>query len=162
MPEDTQEDIDKKEQAITDALDLLIARPSFTAKPGQVLGDIAGQLGERFAFEEDLSTSVGDLGTNIFHVSYTPEDGGEIEADIEVEVYVSVPGEQPAPDFTELFEIIDETDNIDPFGYTEDSYSAYENAFTTALDMPEDTQKEVDQKVAAIRAALALLVPKAP
>lgn len=47
--------------------------------------------------------------------------------------------------------------SIGSFGYTLESYEAFQNAYAAALGMGEDTQEEVSRKVDAINAAIDLL-----
>ncbi|MCI8620723.1 MAG: hypothetical protein HFJ50_02675, partial [Clostridia bacterium] len=59
---------------------------------GQTLNDIKLGLGDKFSFQDDLSTSVGDANAegNIFKVTYTPTNPNySIKTDIDVKVIVA-------------------------------------------------------------------------
>ena len=61
-----------------------------TAIYGQTLADVKSQLPERFTFQSDLETSVGEVGTRYFSATYTPEDtkNYKIVTDIRVAIRV--------------------------------------------------------------------------
>ncbi|WP_288222062.1 InlB B-repeat-containing protein [uncultured Clostridium sp.] len=117
------------------------ANPSYTeldelsASYGDKLNDI--KLPEGFAWQDDLSIAVGNVGTNKFKITYTPEDivNYEILKDIEVKVNV----EQAINSWTQLPSIegweYGSENNIpvgEPkFGEVEFTYSNSENGTFT-------------------------------
>lgn len=62
--------------------------PSITAKYGQTLADLA--LPSGFTWQEPLSTSVGEVGVHVFHVTFSPSDLSKYETVSDVEVTVTV------------------------------------------------------------------------
>jgi len=128
-----------------------------TAKEGQTLGDVASQLGTGFEFEDDPSTSVGGEGDNNFTVKYTPGDTENYQVITGILVTIHVSEDVGIVDKSELEKAISDAEAINEADWTAESYSKFSSAYATAIGMPESTQQTVDEKTAAIRAALALL-----
>ena len=128
-----------------------------TAKEGQTLGDVASQLGTGFEFEDDPSTSVGGEGDNNFTVKYTPGDTENYQVITGILVTIHVSEDVGIVDKSELEKAISDAEAINEVDWTAESYSKFSSAYATAIGMPESTQQTVDEKTAAIRAALALL-----
>nr|MCR4662241.1 hypothetical protein [Clostridia bacterium] len=61
---------------------------------GSTLGDIPLPTG--FSWQDDLSTSVGDVGQNTFLVTYTPEDLGVYKVVNDIQVTITVTKANPA------------------------------------------------------------------
>ncbi len=133
-------------------------KPSgLTAKEGQTLGDVASQLGSGFEFEDDPSTSVGGEGDNNFTVKYTPGDTENYQVITGILVTIHVTEDVGIVDKSELEKAISDAEAVNEADWTAESYSKFSSAYATASSMPESTQQTVDEKTAAIRAALALL-----
>ena len=128
-----------------------------TAKEGQTLGDVASQLDTGFEFEDDPSTSVGGEGDNNFTVKYTPGDTENYQVITGILVTIHVSEDVGIVDKSELEKAISDAEAINEADWTAESYSKFSSAYATAIGMPESTQQTVDEKTAAIRAALALL-----
>lgn len=168
ISESRQQTINEKADAIKAALALLERE---TPDPGDVIDksdlDQAVQVADALRESDWTSESYTDFRTAYEKAKQMPEDTQE-EVDQKtaainaaLALLVVDPDAPPVapPNRDELYEAISSTDDIDPDDYTSESYTKFENAFLEAYYMPEYTQEEVDQKTAAIRAAIALLVP---
>ncbi|WP_312831865.1 InlB B-repeat-containing protein [Sedimentibacter saalensis] len=62
-------------------------------------------------------------------------------------------------DIVALNELKETVEGFDPLDYTPSSWSEFEEAINIAMGMPETTQEEVDDKVAAINIAIDILAP---
>ena len=148
---------------MTATLTINPADPSYTvptgleAIEGQTLGDVASQLDTGFEFEDDPSTSVGGEGDNNFTVKYTPGDTENYQVITGILVTIHVSEDVGIVDKSELEKAISDAEAINEADWTAESYSKFSSAYATAIGMPESTQQTVDEKTAAIRAALALL-----
>ena len=69
--------------------------PTVGATYGQTLGDLS--LPEGFSWEEPLATSVGEVGSHVFHVTYTPSDTTAFQTVTGIEVTVTVSKGTPQP-----------------------------------------------------------------
>ena len=69
--------------------------PTIGAAYGQTLADVA--LPEGFSWEEPLTTSVGEVGSNIFHVTFTPADTTAFKTITGIEVTINVTKGTPQP-----------------------------------------------------------------
>lgn len=135
-----------------------------TAVEGQTLADVAPQLGKGFAFEDPPGTSVGREGHTNFTVSYTPDDTENYQVMTGILVTIRVGPNTGPLDKTELAELTAKAEAViaDHSQYAEVNYTAFYSAYHTAKGMSEDTQKTIDEKVQAIKAALALLEREVP
>ena len=69
--------------------------PTVGATYGQTLGDLT--LPDGFSWEEPLTTSVGEVGSHVFHVTYTPSDTSAFQTVTGIEVTVTVTKGTPQP-----------------------------------------------------------------
>ena len=69
--------------------------PTIGATYGQTLGDL--ELPQGFTWEEPEDTSVGEVGSHVFHVTYTPEDTSKFQTVTGIEVTVTVSKGTPQP-----------------------------------------------------------------
>ena len=69
--------------------------PTIGAAYGQTLADVA--LPEGFSWDEPLTTSVGEVGSNIFHVTFTPADTTAFKTITGIEVTINVTKGTPQP-----------------------------------------------------------------
>ena len=86
-------------QGVEDQFSVLVtgAPESLTATYGQTLGDLSipNSAYGKYSFNDDLSTTVGDVGTNKFKVTFTPNDSTYSKiTDFEIEINVK----QQTPD----------------------------------------------------------------
>lgn len=173
MPESTQKTVDEKTAAIRNALALL--------KKDDGGGDIKDPV-----TKDDLIQAT-NTAEAIKAADWTPEsyaafssayatasgmpEGTQDEVDAKTKAIADaldlLVAAEDGPDIKDPTEVnkdelnaaANEADSVDPFEYTSESYAEFEEAYFEALDMPQSTQDEVDKKTAAIKAALACLVP---
>ncbi|MBO4554612.1 MAG: hypothetical protein J5713_02410, partial [Clostridia bacterium] len=69
--------------------------PTIGATYGQTLGDL--ELPQGFTWEEPLTTLVGEVGSHVFHVTFTPEDTSKFQTVTGIEVTVTVSKGTPQP-----------------------------------------------------------------
>lgn len=69
--------------------------PTVGATYGQTLGDL--ELPAGFTWEEPENTSVGEVGSHVFHVTFTPEDTSKFQTVTGIEVTVTVSKGTPQP-----------------------------------------------------------------
>ena len=69
--------------------------PTIGASYGQTLADVV--LPEGFSWEEPLTTSVGEVGPNVFHVTFTPADTTAFKTITGIEVTINVSKGTPQP-----------------------------------------------------------------
>lgn len=69
-----------------------------TATQGQTLGEV--QLPERWAWDSDVTTKVGEPGVNTFKAAYTPQDSDNYRTMRRVDIQVTVSASTPAASVT--------------------------------------------------------------
>ena len=102
--------------------------PSLQATYGQTLADIP--LPEGFSWVEDPTTSVGNAGTAVFHLTYTPSDTDKYKTVTDIEIVIPVSkGSTTAPSVSVLNATYGQTlaDIALPAGF------AWEDAATTLV-----------------------------
>lgn len=168
LPEVTQAEIIAKTDAINAALALLVSSSGSDPDHNENVDKAA--LNEATARAEAV-TGFGytvESYEAFATASSLPEDTQEqinTKADaINTALALLVSSSDSDPDHTEnvnkdaLEAAKNDADAITGFGYTVESYEAFESAYASALALHEDTQEEIDNKVSAIRAAISLLV----
>ena len=172
LPEVTQAEIIAKTDAINAALALLVSSSGSDPDHNENVDKAA--LNEATARAEAVTgfgytvESYEAFATAYATASSLPEDTQEqinTKADaINTALALLVSSSDSDPDHTEnvnkdaLEAAKNDADAITGFGYTVESYEAFESAYASALALHEDTQEEIDNKVSAIRAAISLLV----
>lgn len=172
LPEVTQAEIIAKTDAINAALALLVSSSGSDPDHNENVDKAA--LNEATARAEAVTgfgytvESYEAFATAYATASSLPEDTQEqinTKADaINTALALLVSSSDSDPDHTEnvnkdaLEAAKNDADAITGFGYTVESYEAFESAYASAVALPEDTQEEIDNKVSAIRAAISLLV----
>ncbi len=86
------------EVVVEKAIPSYILPTGLTASYGQTLVNV--KLPKGFSFEDELTTSVGDAGENIFKVTYTPDDIANYEIVTGIEVKILVGEEKEEPEYT--------------------------------------------------------------
>ncbi len=69
--------------------------PTLTAAYGQTLGDIT--LPEGFSWQDELTTSVGEVGSRVFLVTYTPSDPLKFKTVTDLQVTITVTKGETTP-----------------------------------------------------------------